>query len=118
VDTRQKILAGAVGIRAASDATLVIAYFDVLRREHVRALEQAIHPVIVVVLEKTDAILPLQARAELAAGLRGVTYVVTAAEAEVAAIVAAVRPAHLLRLVEQERHWTAQLRERVQRGAR
>lgn len=118
MDTRKKILSLADGIPAGTGATLVIGYFDVLRREHVRTLEQAGHPLIAVVLEKMDAVLPLRARAELAAGLSAVNQVVTAAESEVNSIVAAVRPARVLRLVEQERQWTAQLKDRVQRGAR
>ena len=116
MDTRKKILSVADGIPAATGATLVIGYFDVLRREHVRALEQAGHPMIAVVLERMDAVLPLRARAELAAGLRAVNQVVTAAESQVDAIVAAVRPARVLRLLDRERQWAAQLKDRAQRG--
>ena len=119
MDTRSKILGGSsVPAWLAADArtaTLVIGHFDVLRREHVHALEHAGHPLIAVVVEKEDSILPLRARAELAAGLRAVDHVVAAAEAEVDAIIAALRPARVLRLVEQERQWTAQLKDRVRR---
>ena len=122
VDTRSKILSGNLDLSRLADAgsaTLLIGHFDVLRREHARAVEQAGHPLIAVVLQKADAILPLRARAELAAGLRAVNHVVTAAEAEVDGIVAAVQPARVLRLVEQERQWAVQLKDRARRhGAR
>ena len=118
MDTRRKILGHADSLRLAAGpgcATLVIGHFDVLRRDHGRALEHAARPLIAVVLESADSILPVRARAELAAGLRAVDHVITAAEPDIDGIVAAARPASVLRLVEQERLWAAELQQRVRR---
>lgn len=86
MDTRTKILTGS-GARAEAEALhasgtalqAVTGYFDVLQPAMLRALEQCAAPgmrLFACVLEPAHPVLPARARAELAAALRMVDYVV------------------------------------------
>jgi hypothetical protein len=79
VDTRTKIVAPSEAARlAASGATVVSGYFDPLLASHADRLQELKHagaPLLILIAEPDDAILPARARAELVAGLRVVDYV-------------------------------------------
>ena len=116
MDTRSKILNGAGELSIGPGATLVTGYFDVLRGESVRELEKiGPHPLVAAVLDDSGTILPSRVRAELAAGLRSVDYVVITGRAEFDALVSALRPANVVRLEEADRRRAAELKERVKR---
>ena len=79
MDTRTKIVPPAEAARlAASGATVISGYFDPLLASHAERLQElkrAGAPLLVLIAEPHDAILPVRARAELLAGLRVVDYV-------------------------------------------
>lgn len=116
MDTRLKILHDPGELSTARGFTLVAGYFDVLRAESVREMERAgPQPVVAVVLDGPDTILPLRSRAELAAGLRSVDYVFTAAEGEIDALASKLRAGKVVRLEENDQRRAAELREHVKR---
>jgi bifunctional ADP-heptose synthase (sugar kinase/adenylyltransferase) len=90
VDTRSKIITPEEAIGAAvrareqgSAVALVTGYFDPLVAAHARRLEEigaGDRTVIVVVNSPVKPVLPARARAELAAALRVVDYVVISEE--------------------------------------
>ena len=118
MDTRSKILKSADG--APSGATVVTGTFDVIRAEDARELaairERASgRPLVVVVLPLADALLPVRARAELAAGLRVVDYVLITDDGHQDALLAALQPAELVRLEAVHADRKRQLMEHVHR---
>lgn len=83
MDTRNKILTSTEAVWAIPrPAVLVAGTFDVLRADHVRELEalRAQHPgsAVVAAVLPGNPVLPQRARAELAAALRAVDYVIPA----------------------------------------
>ena len=86
MDTRTKIVDAADAKRiAAAGATVVSGFFDPLLASHAERLAQLKQngsPLLVVIANPQDPILPPRARAELVAGLRIVDYV---SEANIAA---------------------------------
>jgi bifunctional ADP-heptose synthase (sugar kinase/adenylyltransferase) len=117
MDTRNKILNPEAAPRAC---TVVTGAFDVVLAEDARELAQirATHPgrpLLVVVLPLAGTLLPRRARAELAAALRMVDYVVTADDAAPDALLAALEPAHLVRLEAAQAARKRQLMEHVHR---
>ncbi len=117
MDTRNKILSADAAPRAA---TVVTGTFDVIRaadaRElaaiHARAIER---PLVVVILPLADALLPQRARAELAAGLRVVDYVLITDDEHPDALLASLQPAELVRLEAVHADRKRQLMEHVHR---
>jgi len=93
--------------------TLVTGYFDVLLAEHVGELEGLPRPVVVTVLPRSGELLSQRARAELAAGLRVVDYVVIADDTEAEALLARLRPARIVRMEEDDARRLRQLMEHV-----
>src|ERR1035441_3301872 len=82
VDTRNKILTPAAALALTPPRPLVIVkgYFDLLRAEHVRSLDEirrrtSAATLLAVVLPLDHSVLALAARAELVAALRMVDYV-------------------------------------------
>jgi bifunctional ADP-heptose synthase (sugar kinase/adenylyltransferase) len=108
VDTRTKILTS----QAARDLRLprlvvVTGYFDLLRAAHVCELEAvrsrtAAGALLAIVLPWDQAVLSQRARAEMAAALRVLDYVVIPdenhAEGDVSALLAALHPIEVVRL--------------------
>jgi len=84
VDTRTKIVSAAEAARiAAEGASSVSGYFDPLLAQHaerLRDLRRPGVPLLVLIADPEDPILPIRARAELVAGLAAVDYVAEAAE--------------------------------------
>ena len=117
MDTRTKILSSEAAPRAC---IVVTGAFDPVLAGDARALEEirASHPdgpLLVVVLPLPGELLPLRARAELVAALRMVDYVVTAPDAATNALLAALEPAHLVRLEEAQAVRKRQLMDHVHR---
>jgi len=118
VDTRSKILTLDAALQLPMPLTVVTGYFDVLRAEHVRDLEQAralapARPLLAIVLPGTAPLLDQRARAELVAALRVVDYVVTADDRDLDRIIAAFPPSQLVRLEAADERRSRQLREHV-----
>lgn len=84
MDTRTKIVSAAeAGQIAAEGATIVSGYFDPLlagHAERLRELKRPGVPLLVLIAEPEDPILPARARAELVAGLAVVDYVAESAD--------------------------------------
>jgi bifunctional ADP-heptose synthase (sugar kinase/adenylyltransferase) len=112
VDTRTKIVNPDTVPR---NATVVTGTFDVIRAEDVRDLAGLARPVVVVVLPLTGEVLPQRARAELAAGLRMVDYVLITDDGHPEALLAALQPAQLVRLEAVHAQRKRQLMEHVHR---
>jgi hypothetical protein len=103
VDTRTKI-----SDRAPENARVVSGYFDPLLAWHVRrlaALKKEGTPLLVLIEEPPDPVLPARARAELVAALSVTDHVMLASERT---------PAPSVRLVDEERSAYAALIERIQ----
>ena len=120
MDTRSKILSRAAALELPPPLTLVTGYFDILRAEHARDLQQArdrapAQPLIVVVLAGPNPLLGTRARAELVAALRMVDYVVTADDGDRDSLIEALKPAQLIRLEAADKRRARQLMEHVQR---
>lgn len=117
MDTRTKILPPDALPRAA---TLVTGTFDVIRAEDARelALIRARHPgrpLIAVILPLPGEWLPQRARAELAAGLRMVDYVLNPDDRPLDALLASLQPAEVVRLEAVHADRKRQLMEHVHR---
>ncbi|SPE43479.1 conserved hypothetical protein [Candidatus Sulfopaludibacter sp. SbA3] len=119
MDTRSKILID-TAILDGKSLCVVTGYFDVLRAEHVRELAEARRrtpecPLLVVVLQARDPLLPRAARAELVAALRMVDYVLTTDDKDVDALIEALKPAVLVRLESEDVRRVSRLKEHVHR---
>lgn len=83
MDTRTKIVSAAeAGRIAAEGATVVSGYFDPVLAAHagrLRELKRPGVPLLVVIADPDDPILPTRARAELVAGLAVVDHVAESA---------------------------------------
>jgi glycerol-3-phosphate cytidylyltransferase-like family protein len=122
VDTRSKIVSLT---EAPAGGVLVVGCFDVPGVEHVRALREirgrTSAPVIAVVLSGRDIppkeVLDQRARAEIAASLRMVDYVLIAAQpvytGDVEDLVTRLRPTEIIRLDEREQCRVRRLLARV-----
>jgi bifunctional ADP-heptose synthase (sugar kinase/adenylyltransferase) len=117
VDTRSKIL----NVEAAPrGCTVVTGLFDVVlaadaaELAEIRAKHPG-HPLLVVVLALAGELLAQRARAELAAALRMVDYVVIADDAAPDALLARLEPADVVRLEEAQAARKRQLMEHVHR---
>jgi bifunctional ADP-heptose synthase (sugar kinase/adenylyltransferase) len=120
VDTRNKILSRDAALRLPPPLTLVTGYFDILRADHARDLQQArdrspSQPLLVMVLTGLRPVLNPRARAELVAALRMVDYVVTADDGDRESLIEALEPAQLVRLEAADQCRARQLMEHVQR---
>ncbi|MBI3472244.1 MAG: hypothetical protein HY013_12885 [Candidatus Solibacter usitatus] len=85
MDTRSKIIDAGRLAELPGPCTLVAGYFDVLLTDHVRNLRQLRRPgyeLVVVLRDPPDSLLEPRARAELAAALDMVDYVVLGADGQ------------------------------------
>ena len=120
MDTRSKILTPVAAHLLPPPLAVATGYFEIPRAGLVRELrdarEQAAGAALVaVVLPLADAAQDQRARAELAAALRLVDYVVMADEADPRALIDSLRPAALARLEVAEERRARELKERVRR---
>jgi len=116
VDTRNKILTLAAARRLPPPVAIAAGYFDVLRAEHARQLQalKGQSRLLLAVLPLENALLDQRARAELAAALRVVDYVVPATREDLDALIQSLRPAAVARLEEDDARRRRQLIEHVQ----
>lgn len=80
LDTRTKIVASVEVVRDGRPLTLISGYFDPLHCAQIQRLRNHCgdgRQIVALVCELADSLLPLRARAELAASLSCVDYVVT-----------------------------------------
>jgi len=108
MDTRTKILTLEVAraLRAPSPA-IVTGYFDILRAEDAREIEDvrrrtAAATLVAFVLPSSAALLSQHARAEMAAAFRVIDYVVTGDERDLATLIGALQPLGVVRLEDGE----------------
>jgi bifunctional ADP-heptose synthase (sugar kinase/adenylyltransferase) len=118
MDTRSKILTPDAARRLTPPLTVATGYFEILRAELVRELCEAREraagsALAAVVLPLANAALDQRARAELAAGLRMVDYVVIADDGDPGALIDSLKPAALARLEEAEARRARELKEHV-----
>jgi bifunctional ADP-heptose synthase (sugar kinase/adenylyltransferase) len=100
MDTRSKIIT-------------VTGYFDVLLAAHARELSVLPRPLLVLVLPLAGELMAQRARAEMAAGLRMVDYVVIADTTDADALCERLRPTQIVRMEAADALRTRQLREHV-----
>ncbi len=121
LDTRSKILNLAAAERLSGPLNLVTGYFEVLLAAHAREL-QAVRdrapdrPILVAVVSHPGELMEPAARAELAAALRVVDYVVTADHDHLDGLIERLRPAEVVRLEAADLDRTRQLIEDAQRS--
>jgi bifunctional ADP-heptose synthase (sugar kinase/adenylyltransferase) len=121
MDTRAKILSleRARSVHAPR-LVMVSGYFDLLRAEHVRELEEirertGAKTLLAAVLPWADAVLGQRARAEMVAALRMIDYVVAIDPSEFEALVSALAPAEVARLETSDALRNREFIEYVQR---
>jgi bifunctional ADP-heptose synthase (sugar kinase/adenylyltransferase) len=117
VDTRSKIVNEG---QLPRPITLVTGYFEVLRVEHLRALEKVRcgnpHlPLVLLVLQREGELVSQHARARVVAALRVVDYVLIADHEDPDAILVRLQPAAVFRLEAADLHSSRVLIEHAQR---
>jgi bifunctional ADP-heptose synthase (sugar kinase/adenylyltransferase) len=121
VDTRAKILTVEQARSLPLDAPVLVAgYFDLLRAEHARDLaalrsRTGARTLVAAVLPWPDAYMSQRARAEMAAALRMVDYVVALEPDELATLVDALRPCEVVRWEDTDARRNRELIEHVYR---
>ena len=120
MDTRIKILSLDAARRLAPPPVLAAGYFDVLRAAHVRELAELRRrfpgsPLVAAVLPLAGALLDQRARAELAAALRVVDYVVIPERPDVYTLAETLQPAFIARMEAADASRARQLTEHVLR---
>jgi hypothetical protein len=120
MDTRNKILT-LQQARRIDDAIAFVTHLEVLRACHLQKLEAAVaaNPgkLVVVLTDPQAPLAPLQARAELAAALRVVDFVVPAPKGP-GPVLEALRPKAVVNDEEEDRGRTRLLMEHVRSRAR
>jgi bifunctional ADP-heptose synthase (sugar kinase/adenylyltransferase) len=121
MDTRTKILSleTARSLRVPR-LVMVTGYFDLPRAAHVRELEairqrRGAGTLMAVVLPWEDAFLSQRARAEMAAALRVIDYVVAIDNGDLEALVGALGPTEVARLEASDARRNRELIEHVHR---
>jgi hypothetical protein len=107
LDTRLKILTPEQALAALKGCRVFIAYFDILTVPLLRRIAEEGQPVVAIVLDPPNPVLPARTRAELAASLAAVEAVVPLAE----------DPARFLQELEPVKivHWELEDKERTAR---
>jgi hypothetical protein len=116
MDTRSKILTFDAALRLPrGEITLVSGYFDALRAAHTRELAKLPRPLLAVVLPRSGELLSQAGRAEMAAALRVIDYVVIAENKELDALVETLTPRQVVRMEARDAALVEQLIEHVHR---
>ena len=122
MDTRTKILtpAALAALGPPRPTLLAAGRFDILRAEMARELAAArertgAQSLVAVVRPLEGALAPLDARAEMAAALRVVDYVLTLETEELDSLVSTLQPIEIINLEEADAHRLRQLVEDVRR---
>jgi bifunctional ADP-heptose synthase (sugar kinase/adenylyltransferase) len=123
MDTRSRIVTVAHAVEIALDlrrrgtpVTALTGLFDVLQAgmvERIAALSREQGVLMALVADDPDAIVPLTARVELAAALRGVDYVVPVTDANT--LTALMHPARVVDYSQEDRALRSKLIENVRR---
>ena len=123
LDTRHKIITlDQARVLPRDPASIAfVSPMEVLRASHIRKLEelasQAAGKLFVILTEPEAPLVPLQARAEVAAGLRVVDYVIPSPDGAGPAL-AAILPGLIVNDEEEDRGRTRQLVEHVRSRSR
>jgi hypothetical protein len=128
LDTRHKIITldrardlAEESRRSGSPPVAFVTHLEVLRAGHVRKLEElaaeARGKLFVILTDPAAPLVPMDARAELAAALRVVDYVIPSAEGADPAL-AAIAPGFTVHDEEEDRVRTRQLIEHVRSRSR
>jgi bifunctional ADP-heptose synthase (sugar kinase/adenylyltransferase) len=119
LDTRQKVVSPdevAAAMDRTDKLTVFVGHFDPLTVEHARQLIQLRRSnglTVVVVTDKLEPIVPLRGRAELAAALHAVDYVIAASHNASAEIIARLQPDKVIQEEAADLRRTQQLIEHV-----
>jgi len=121
MDTRTKILTveAARGLHALSPVVLT-GYFDILRAEQARQIENERRrytesTLVAFVLPSATTLLPQPARAEMAAALRVIDYVVTGDASDLTVLINALQPLSVVHLETDEERRYRELVQHVHR---
>jgi predicted NBD/HSP70 family sugar kinase len=99
MDTRSKILTiEAASLLPKNNLTIATGYFDVLRAADARELAALDRPLMAVVLPLDGEFLAARARAEMAAALRVIDYVLVAEEQDLDTLICSLNPRKIVRL--------------------
>lgn len=124
VDTRIKILDRAAAVHVARELrekgkrlVVVTGYFDVLLADAVRRLQSRAgdHALMAIVLEPSNPILTISARAELVAALRVIDYVCPATDADTEQLLYELQADEICREELADQRRTEDLAEHVRR---
>jgi bifunctional ADP-heptose synthase (sugar kinase/adenylyltransferase) len=123
MDTRSKILTPAAARLLPAPLAVATGYFEILRAELLGELREAREraagaALMAVVLPLANGAQDQRARAELAAGLRMVDYVVIAEEEDPRALIDSLKPVATVRLEEAEARRARELRDQVGQASR
>jgi glycerol-3-phosphate cytidylyltransferase-like family protein len=119
VDTRSKILSVHEALRLRGKPLILVAgYFDVLRPEHIRDLENArrdmaASKLLVAVLPRAGEWMSQSSRAEMAAALRVIDYVVIAGKGDLEGLIEGLRPDRVVRLEAAEERRAKEFSDQV-----
>ncbi len=128
LDTRSKIVTPSQAVALAEESrhrgeapVVFVTHMEVLRASHVQELEElaatSAGPLFVILTEPESPLVPLDARAELAAALRAVDYVVPSPEGA-GPVLAAIQASVTVEDEEEDRGRTRQLMEHVRSRSR
>ena len=123
MDTRSKILTAEAARALAGPLTVVTDYFDVLRAEHARELEDVRRrtgnrTLLALVLPFSGEVFDIGARARLVAALRVVDYVVVADELDAGALLAALHAETVIHLEAEDERRNREIAELIRRRQR
>jgi glycerol-3-phosphate cytidylyltransferase-like family protein len=120
MDTQTKILTPSVLAALDPPRPLLLATgrFDILRVEAVRdlaafRLDTGARTLVVVIWQHDGELVPVRARAEMAAALRVVDYVLLAEDEDMESLAASLHPIEIVDLEESETDRTRELIEHV-----
>ncbi len=119
MDTREKIVSAELAPALIGDRRViaVTGYFDVLQAglmQALRAISKASAIVVAVVLDPPNPLLAARARAELAAGLEVIDYVVPVAD-DATELLRVLKPFEAIHEEQADERRTAKLIQHVQR---
>ena len=120
MDTRTKILTAEAACALACPLTVVTGYFDLLRAEHARQIEDIRHrngnrTLLALVLPFAGEVFDIGARARMVAALRVVDYVVIADRPEPDAFLEALRPQTVIHMEAEDARRNREIAERIRR---
>jgi bifunctional ADP-heptose synthase (sugar kinase/adenylyltransferase) len=118
MDTRSKILTAGNARSLAGPLVVVAGWFDLLGAHHARELaairgRHGAARILAAVLPASGAIFNQLARAEMAAALRMIDYVVSIDDRDLPGLAAALQPVEIVRLEAAEVRRTHELRAHV-----